>query len=335
MKKSVVFLFITILIAMLSGCILSKSPNTSSVILTFGSQKTFSVEIFPSNAKYTWTLDGSPLPNSGKSYLYTALGGNHTLVVKAKHILGTDTQTWNIHDPITDLLNSMVSILGGTFIMGSTDNEYNWAQYTTPVHQVTLQGFEIGAYEVTQAQYEAIMGTNPSWIQGPGTENNPVERVNWFEAREFCTLLSAQTGRTFTLPSEAQWEYACRAGSTTLYNFGDDDGQLRNYAWYSVNSNYTTHPVGAKLPNNWGLYDMHGNVEEWCLDSWHDNYIGAPTDGSAWEPETGSLRIIRGGCWGVTVPWPCRSAYRISTIINTDFRGNDWGFRVVAVPASE
>lgn len=99
-----------------------------------------------------------------------------------------------------------------------------------PVHAVTMQGFETGAMEVTQAQYEAIMDSNPSYFNGPGTENNPVESVTWYEAREFCTKLSARTGRTFTLPSEAQWEYACRAGSTTRYSFGDDDGQLDNYA---------------------------------------------------------------------------------------------------------
>jgi formylglycine-generating enzyme required for sulfatase activity len=214
--------------------------------------------------------------------------------------------------------------------MGSTDNTFGWAMYDTPVHEVTLAGFEIGAYEVTQAQYAAVMGTNPSYYQGPGTENNPVEMVNWYEAREFCTQLSAQTGRTFTLPSEAQWEYACRAGSTTLYSFGDDDGQLGNYAWYGANSNGITHPVGTKLPNVWGLYDMHGNVLEWCLDSWHSDYTGAPTDGSAWEPETGPTRMVRGGCFAMEA-WLCRSAIRLNAY--TESPSFTRGFRVVAVPA--
>jgi formylglycine-generating enzyme required for sulfatase activity len=223
----------------------------------------------------------------------------------------------------------MVYIPAGTFMMGSTDNEYGWAQYTTPVHQVTLQAFDIGAYEVTQAQYEAVIGTNPSNFQGPtypNTENNPVEMVSWYDARTFCTALSALTGRTFTLPSEAQWEYACRAGTTTLYSYGDSDALLGDYAWYWNNSGSLTHTVGTKLPNNWNLYDMHGNVWEWCLDSLHTNYTGAPNDGSAWEPETGSDRMIRGGSWLDGYP---RSASRAYTF--PDDRHIILGFRVLAV----
>ena len=342
MKKSVVFLVFAMFTAMLSGCILSKTPSTNDVTMTSGDQMTFSVNIFPPGGTYAWTLDNAPLTNPGNSYLYTATAGNHTLVVKAKQIFGTDIQTWNITcDPISDLLNSMVSIPAGTFQMGSTDNEYGWAQYTTPIHQVTLQAFDIGAYEVTQAQYLAVMGTNPSNFKAPsypGSENNPVEEVSWYDARAFCTALSALTGRTFTLPSEAQWEYACRAGTTTLYSYGDSDALLGNYAWWWPNSDgtggpYGTHPVGTKLPNNWNLYDMHGNVWEWCLDSWHWDYNGAPIDGSAWEPETGSRHVLRGGCWSLTVQflWSFRSALR-TNIYAPDGRYVDVGFRVVAVP---
>jgi formylglycine-generating enzyme required for sulfatase activity len=188
---------------------------------------------------------------------------------------------------------------------------------------------------VTQAQYQAVMGTNPSWFQEengyPDTENNPVETVSWYDAQAFCTALSALTGRTFTLPSEAQWEYACRAGTTTLYSFCDSDALLGLYAWYSLNSGDQTHPVGTKLPNHWNLYDMNGNVYEWCLDSWHDNYIGAPTDGSAWDPETGSYYMVRGGGWGDYSPWHFLSANRYGS--SPDYRSDDFGFRVVAVPA--
>ena len=235
-------------------------------------------------------------------------------------------------NPITALLSSMVYIPGGSFMMGSTDNEYGWAQCTTPVHQVTLQAFDIGAYEVTQAQYLAVMGTNPSYFQGtsyPGSENNPVEWVTWYDARAFCTALSALTGRTFTLPSEAQWEYACRAGTTTLYNYGNSDALLDNYAWWYSNSVSQTHPVGTKISNNWGLYDMMGNVYEWCLDSYHADYTGAPTDGSAWEPETGPLRMIRGGSWNNANPGNLRSAYRNNS---APIHGHSLiGFRVLAV----
>jgi formylglycine-generating enzyme required for sulfatase activity len=337
MKKSVIFLFIAILVSILSGCILSKTPSTNNVTMNLGEQKTFSVNVYPSNATYTWTLNGLPLSNTGKSYLYTALGGNHTLVVKAKQALGTDTQTWNItihlSEPITDLLNSLVPIPAGSFMMGSTDNENEYAQYTTPVHQVTLQAFDIGAYEVTQAQYLAVMGTNPSYFQGtsyPDSASRPVEMVNWYDARAFCTALSALTGRTFTLPSEAQWEYACRAGTTTLYSYGDSDALLGDYAWWSLNSGGQTHPVGTKLSNNWGLYDMMGNVWEWCLDSLHTNYVGAPNDGSAWEPDTGSNRLIRGGSWNNGAPWIFRSAFRAYDDY-PGFRSYNIGFRVLAV----
>jgi formylglycine-generating enzyme required for sulfatase activity len=218
-------------------------------------------------------------------------------------------------------------------MMGSTDNEYGYAQYTTPVHQVTLQAFDIGAYEVTQAQYMAVMGTNPSYFKAPnypGSMDRPVEYVSWYDARAFCTALSALTGRTFSLPSEAQWEYACRAGTTTLYSYGDSDALLGDYAWWYLNSGSQTHPVGTKLPNDWGLYDMMGNVWEWCLDSWHTNYSGAPNDGSAWEPETGSSRVLRGGSWGNGYPWIFRSAYR-GYNFNPDIRNYGIGFRVLAV----
>ena len=428
MKRSVIFLFIAILVSMLSGCILSKTPSTNDVAIPSGEHMTFSVNVFPPGGTYVWTLDDAPLTNPGNSYLYTATAGNHTLVVKAKHFLGTDTQTWNIitpestydisgtvalsgggvlqgvtitlsgtssgtattdasgnysfidlvngsytvipslagytfnpisqaltvnganatainfiataisNDPVTQLLNSLVTIPAGSFMMGSTDNQYGYAQYTTPVHQVTLQAFDIGKYEVTQAQYQAVMGVNPSYFQGtsyPNTGNNPVEQVSWYDARAFCTALSALTGRTFTLPSEAQWEYACRAGTTTLYSYGDSDALLGDYAWWWANSDgtggpYGTHPVGTKLSNNWGLYDMMGNVWEWCLDSWHNNYTGAPTDGSAWEPETGSYRLIRGGGWHNDIPWAFRSAYR-NNYGTPGGRSNIIGFRVLAV----
>ena len=296
---------------------------------------------------YQWKQTGGPsvtLTNANTAIAqFTAsvvIGSELTFeltVTDADGLKATDTcviTISSIPDTITALLNSMVSIPDGTFQMGSENNDYGYAQYTTPVHQVTLQAFDIGAYEVTQAQYLAVMGTNPSWFQEANgylyTENNPVETVSWYEARAFCTALSALTGRTFTLPSEAQWEYACRAGTTTLYSYGDSDALLGDYAWWLSNSGSQTHPVGTKLPNPWGLYDMMGNVWEWCLDSWHDNYIGAPNNGSAWEPETGSLRLIRGGSWGDYIPWAFRSAIR-RTCGGPAYRTNYHGFRVLAV----
>jgi formylglycine-generating enzyme required for sulfatase activity len=234
-----------------------------------------------------------------------------------------------ISSPINDLLDSMVYLPAGTFMMGSDDDEYG---QTSPVHEVSLQGFGIGAYEVTQAQYKAVMGVNPSYYQAPGypnSENRPVEMVSWDDAREFCTALSLVKGRTFTLPSEAQWEYACRAGTDTLYSFGNDDSILGNYAWYVLNSGNQPHYVGTKLPNAWGLYDMHGNLSEWCLDSWHENYTGAPDDGSAWEPDAGTERVIRDGQYGFSAS-DLHSARRMYSHKYTGCSG--WGFRIVEIP---
>jgi formylglycine-generating enzyme required for sulfatase activity len=334
MKRKSEIIILLAALAFLGGCILAKTPLTNNVNIPFGKQVTFSVNVLPTDATYAWTLDETPISNEGKSYVYNAQSGQHFLTVRATHALGTDTQTWVIQteDPISSLLNTLVSIPGGTFLMGSTDDQFGWAQYTTPVHIVTLSGFEIGAYEVTQAQYEAVMGTNPSFFQGvnyPNACNNPVEMVTWFDAVEFCTKLSAQTGRTFTLPSEAQWEYACRAGSTTLYSFGSWYMFLGSYAWYQDNSGSMTHPVGTKLPNAWGLYDMHGNVIEWCLDTWHENYAGAPTDGSAWDPDAGPDRVGRSGAFDTHLG-VCQSAFRWG--VDGSGNGYDAGFRVVAVP---
>jgi hypothetical protein len=170
----------------------------------------------------------------------------------------------------------------------------------------------MGKFEVTQEQYRAVMGTNPSYFTGD--MNLPVEEVSWEDAVAFCQALSTRVGRTIRLPSEAEWEYACKAGGgDTKYYFGNDDAQMGNYMWYEYNSGGTTHVVGGKLPNSWGLYDMSGNVWEWCQDWWHSDYTGAPSDGMAWTTGGDSLaRIFRGGSWNGfdAFGYCCRSASR-------------------------
>ena len=165
--------------------------------------------------------------------------------------------------------------------------------------------FKIGKYPITQEQYKAVMGTNPSHFQG--NPQNPVENVSWDDAQAFCKKLSQITGKTYRLPTEAEWEYACRAGTTTDYCFGDyfDDNcnYLKDYAWYFDNSQGTTHPVGQKKPNAWGLYDMHGNVWEWCQEV-----------------------VMRGGSWGLNSVI-CRSAFRIN-YLHRGYLGSTLGFRV-------
>ncbi len=247
----------------------------------------------------------------------------------------------------------MVAIPGGTFLMGTEDEEierlvkkFNWDGFRSerPQHRVTVSSFYMGRYPITQSQWQAIaatakididLETNPSNFKG---DELPVESVNWYQATEFCKRLSRETKREYRLPSEAEWEYACRAGTTTPFYFGETiTGELANY-----NAGYTyageakgeyrqqTTPVGQFPPNAFGLYDMHGNVWEWCADTWHGNYDGAPTDGSAWiEKGNDNLSPLRGGSWGL-IPTYCRSAIRFY-VYRRDYRNLYNGFRVVCV----
>ncbi|NJN13524.1 MAG: formylglycine-generating enzyme family protein [Richelia sp. RM1_1_1] len=245
----------------------------------------------------------------------------------------------------------MVLIKGGTFTMGAPEDEEGSSDDERPQHQVTVPTFFMGKYQVTQAQWKAAanlpqvereLQPEPSNFKG---DNRPVEQVSWYDAVEFCARLSNHTGRKYSLPSEAEWEYACRAGTTTPFHFGETiTSELANY-----NANYTygaspegeyreeTTPVGSfGVANVFGLYDMHGNVWEWCLDDWHDNYEGAPENGSAWfvsEDDNLSQKqgraVLRGGSWS-NDPQYCRSAFRYYSFARVDFN-SFLGFRVVCV----
>jgi formylglycine-generating enzyme required for sulfatase activity len=198
-------------------------------------------------------------------------------------------------------------IPAGEFDMGSEESDYE-----KPVHNVKINNpFYLGTYPVTQREWNAVMGDNPSHFKG---DDLPVEQVSWDDVQEFIKELNEKEGTDkYRLPSEAEWEYACRAGTTTRYSFGDSESELGKYAWYADNSDRKTHPVGQKKkPNPWGLYDVHGNVWEWVQDEWHDSYDGAPTptDGSAWESGDGADRVFRGGGWN-DFARNCRSAIRI------------------------
>ncbi len=217
----------------------------------------------------------------------------------------------------------------GQFLMGHASRFFPNAQ---PQHVVTItQPFYVGMFEVTQAEYARVVGSSPSYFQGP---QNPVEQVSWEEAVEFCRRLSTRpeeqaAGRAYRLPTEAEWEYACRAGSTTDFHFGDDKERLGQYAWFDENSGSTTHPAGEKRPNAWGLYDMPGNVWEWCQD-WFAAYpdsADAVVDPQG--PLAGSQRVLRGGDWGFTA-WFCFSSLRFG--VEPSNRSFIMGFRVVAVP---
>ena len=233
----------------------------------------------------------------------------------------------------------MAAIPGGSFMMSSPENEARGRNNESPQHQVTVPSFFMEKYPVTQVQYQTIMGTNPSLFKG---SNRPVECVSWDNAVAFCEKLSQITGKTYRLPSEAEWEYACRAGTTTPFHFGETI--TTDLAKYNGNYTYGQEPKGVYrrettevgsfgVANNFGLYDMHGNVWEWCQDNWHSNYEGAPIDGSAWlgiEKNT-NTRLLRGGSWNGN-PGNCRSAYRISGyLVNLNYHV---GFRVVCSGAA-
>ena len=218
-----------------------------------------------------------------------------------------------------------VLIPSGKFEMGSPVGEEGRRDYDGPVHMVTIEkAYYLGKYEVTQEQWRKVMLSNPSRFKG---DDLPVEWVSWNDVQEFVRKLNEMEGTDkYRLPSEAEWEYTARAGTTTRYSFGDDESDLSDYAWYSSNSNDKTHPVGQKQPNPWGLYDMHGNVWELVQDSWHYDYNGAPTDGSAWESGDGSARVRRGGSWG-NGAWSCLSARRVDS--DPDYSFLNLGFRLL------
>ncbi len=204
----------------------------------------------------------------------------------------------------------LVLIPAGEFLMGSPDSDKDARREEKPQHRVRItKPFYLSKYLVTQEQWEAVMGNNPSHFKGP---KNPVETVSWHDCQQFLGKLNAKSlpgGGKFQLPTEAQWEFACRAGSTTRYCFGDDESGFGEYAWHDANSGSKTHSVGEKKPNAWGLYDMYGNVWEWCQD-WYDgaDYAKSRTDdptGAA----TGWNRALRGSCWYCPAAG-CWSAFR-------------------------
>jgi formylglycine-generating enzyme required for sulfatase activity len=270
---------------------------------------------------------------------------------------------------------TMLWIPPGRFWMGSPETEPERRDSEGPQHLVQLQGFFMSQTPITQVQWRQVAG----WKEGPGeqwgrelkldpssfqskegqeendlhllqgesnTDQRPVEQVRWEDAMEYCHRLSLRTGRTYTLPSEAQWEYSCRAGTTTPFHFGDMiSPELANYRGdvayadgpQGVYREQTT-PVGMFPANAWGLHDMHGNVWEWCLDEWHESYEGAPTDGRAWvdaaegEKSEGLVKtkLLRGGSWS-NDPRNCRSAYRFHYQPGYAYYGFV-GFRVVCLP---
>ncbi|NEO56112.1 MAG: SUMF1/EgtB/PvdO family nonheme iron enzyme [Okeania sp. SIO3B5] len=240
-----------------------------------------------------------------------------------------EVMTENIGNGVT---LEMVKIPAGRFLMGSPETEVKRRYSESPQHYVEVPEFFMGKYPVTQAQWEAVMGYNPSYFKDA---NRPVESVSWDDATEYCQKISQKTGKKYSLPSESQWEYACRAGTNTPFYFGKTiTSELANYRGGSTYADepkgkyrQETTDVGIFPANAFGLYDMHGNVSEWCADEWHDNYKGAPTDGSAWLDGNDNRSPLRGGSWFDNSD-NCRSAIRSYSNRRGNYFSN-FGFRIV------
>jgi len=232
----------------------------------------------------------------------------------------------------------MVWVPSGTFVMGRYAGEQDSTSKEDPQHSVKLWGFWMGKYEVTKQQWQTVMATAPwsGWAHVLEDPNAPAEYLSWNDAKSFVAALNSGSDMTFALPSEAQWEYACRAGESTRFYWGDDlsNTDIGNYAWFTYNAFYYlesyAHMVGKKLPNGFGLYDMSGNVQEYCEDDWHSSYVGAPTGGEAWvDNPRGASRVMRGGSMTADPQW-CRSAFRSSCAQGT--QGLALGCRIVRIP---
>jgi eukaryotic-like serine/threonine-protein kinase len=220
----------------------------------------------------------------------------------------------------------LILVPPGTFVMGSDRG----LPLESPVHAVTVaHPFLLGKCPVTQEQWAAVVGTNPSEFRGG--RGLPVDSVSWDDAQTFCARLGQAAGRIVRLPSEAEWEYACRAGTATEFFHGESEADLAAYAWFDRNSQGRTHRVGTKAANPWGLHDMTGNVWEWCEDVWHGDYEGAPADGEPWREgaERQPRRCLRGGAWNFDA-FRCRSAYRSREWRH--FATNHFGLRVAVAP---
>ena len=229
----------------------------------------------------------------------------------------------------------MVWIPAGSSMMGRYPDEQDGSFWQDPQHQVTFtQGFRMGRYEVTKRKRTAVKGTTP-WSEGVDVlddPDSPAVYVSWYDALSFIAQLNGLTGLTFRLPSETQWEYACRAGTTARFYWGDDPSYtaINDYAWWSGNASDAgdryAHMVGLKVPNAWNLYDMSGNVWEWCEDDSHMGYTGAPTNGAAWvDSPRNSARMLRGGSW-YGADYHCRSAVRLSVLPSST--SSSYGFRL-------
>lgn len=315
------------------------SSDSSSSPRPESSDPTVSVETQPQAQLADWQLPSlEPETINGTTAEFNVA----TVDISEKRVeISRNRAEFVIEDLGGGITLDLMEIPGGTFTMGSPASEAGRREDESPQHDVTVPSFWMGKYPATQAQWRAVAALpkierelDPSPARYPGN-NSPVEQVSWWEAVEFCQRLSAKVGQEYRLPSEAEWEYACRAGTTTPFHFGETlTADLANYRATEIysdgpkgDSSGRTTVVGTFPANAFGLYDMHGNVWEWCADHWHDSYEGAPNDGSAWlTDDLESFRLLRGGAYS-SLPRFCRSAIRNLNL--PGYRDNFlFGFRV-------
>lgn len=252
-------------------------------------------------------------PKKHKSQSKPTKGGTvKRVATKASYSNGTLT--------VNGIKYNMVWVDGGTFRMGATSEQGSEISDEKPVHSVTLSGYYIGKTEVTQALWQAVMGSNPSYFEG---DDLPVEQVSWDDCQEFIRKLNSLTGQNFRLPTEAEWEFACRGGNNSRGYKYSGSNYIDNVAWYDGNSGDKTHPVATKSPNELGIYDMSGNVWEWCADWYGDYSSGRQTNPKG--PYGGSFRVCRGGSWGIYARY-CRSSFRCNG--GPTYRGDGLGLRL-------
>jgi formylglycine-generating enzyme required for sulfatase activity len=272
-----------------------------------------------------------PMPSLLKPLTLIWIMATTVIVSSCVHLNSIEGKNHTVALPNAVALD-LVWIVPGTFTMGAPSSEAGSQEWDRPQTVVAIsQGFWLGKTPVTQGQYQAVMGDNPSRYVKAGLDA-PVEMVSWHDAMKFCHRLTKQEqaagrlpqGYAYTLPTEAQWEYACRAGTT-----GVRYGNLDDIAWYAGNSGNSTHPVGQKKPNAFGLYDMTGNVSQWCSDWYFEKLPGGNVTDPV-GPDSGSFRVLRGGCWG-DPPEICRSACRLAN--HPDLRASLFGFRLALAPS--
>jgi formylglycine-generating enzyme required for sulfatase activity len=328
MKRNLLFIAVAaLLIVIVSVC--KKDQNAISVSLSHyclttavGENVTLTATVYPIDAvnkNVIWSTNNEKLATVENGFVTTLAEGTVTILVTTEDGNHTARCVITIIHPGESI---MIAVEGGTFTMGCTDDENPaYTIYERPAHQVTLSSFKIAKYQVTQKQWNAIMEDNPSHFKG---DNLPVENVRWDEVQTFISRLNEATGKSYRLPTEAEWEYACRGGVRYAEYKYSGSHNLNSVGWYLFNSEQKSHPIGKMVPNELGIYDMSGNVWEWCQD-WAADYTNE-SQTNPQGPDSGSCRVTRGGSY-LSDYLKCRVSFRNSA--SPDERCNETGFRIV------